>query len=290
MHASVNIKDAGNNCQIANWVIEPTVMEVTRHFFVFRAEQRSVQFIYNTPFISSAAAAAAGSSMWKKFPQLLLLLLVPLQCFGSAAPACTTAALQQFTVSNTAEALALASVSSCEGGSFTVHWSGVVPVAAPIMVGTNTTLSIVGADQQATASGGNVTSLFQVAANGSLHLERLILADGYTDSSSTGGAVTVQSHASLTAVDCTFERNTAVFGGAIYIADLDFTATGAALSAGLVTLQDCNLTNGVAVQSGGVGWLGTARNLVASGCVFEHNRCTWGGGKQVFRRQVKLAF
>jgi hypothetical protein len=229
--------------------------------------------------IASAAAAAGSSSMWKTFFKLLLLLKS-----AWSAPACATAALQRLTVSSAAEALVLANATLCEGGTFAVSWSGLVELSNVIVVGANTTLKIIGTDQQATVSGGNATSLFQVAANGSLQLQGVTLSDGFTDSISTGGAITLQSHASLTVVACTFERNVAVFGGSIYIADKDFTAADATLSAGLVTLENSSFSNSAAAESGGVVWLGTARNLVASGCMFEHNRCTWGGGKRVFAR------
>eukprot|EP00953_Heterococcus_sp_UTEX-ZZ885_P019321 10796-Heterococcus_DN1.PRE.1 len=231
----------------------------------------------NAPTVfRSAATAGAGSSMWKTLLQLLLLFV--LCCSAWSAPACSSAALQQLTVSSRAQALALAIYTSCEGGNFEVKWVGVVELSNVIAVGANTTLEIIGADQQATISGSNATSLFEVAANGSLHLQGLTLSDGFVnDSISTGGAITLQSHASLTVVACTFERNAAVFGGSIYIADKDFTAADATLSAGLVTLQNSSFSNCAAAESGGVVWLGNARQLITSGSVFEQNRCTWGG-------------
>jgi hypothetical protein len=240
-----------------------------------------------TLYYCSAATAGAGSSMWKTLLQLLLLFV--LCCSAWSAPACSSAALQQLIVSSRAQALALAIYTSCEGGNFEVKWLGVVELSNVIAVGANTTLNIVGADQQATVSGGNATSLFQVAANGSLHLQELTLSDGFVnDSISTGGAITLQSHASLTVVACTFERNVAVFGGSIYIADKDFTASDATLSAGLVTLQNSSFSNCAAAESGGVVWLGNARQLITSGSVFEQNRCTWGGGKR--RRQLLCVY
>jgi hypothetical protein len=106
-------------------------------------------------------------------------------------------------VSNTAEALALANSTSCEGGAFAVAWHGLVELSDTIIVGSNTTLNVTGIGGSAAAviDGRDSVQLFDLESGGALHLSSLTLQRGFAEDLRTGGAVDLMFESILTAVD-----------------------------------------------------------------------------------------
>jgi hypothetical protein len=132
-----------------------------------------------------------------------LLLLLLQCCCVSSGPPCSTAALQRFTVSSTAEALALADAMLCEGGAFAAFVVGVVELSHTILVGSNTTLNVtgVGGAAEAVIDGGDTVQLFDVENTGALHLEGITLKRGFAEDLRTGGAVSLMFESTFTAFE-----------------------------------------------------------------------------------------
>jgi hypothetical protein len=107
----------------------------------------------------------------------VLLALLALACTTSAAPCAP--AQQNLVVTTAGDAVALTTAALCQGGTITVVWQGKVKLAAPIVVGQGTTLTINGAGEAATVAGGKRTSMFTVLAGAVLELRDLTVLNGW---------------------------------------------------------------------------------------------------------------
>jgi hypothetical protein len=135
---------------------------------------------------------------------LLHLLGLLLQCWCiRGGPPCNITTVQRFNVSNAAEALVLSNATLCEGGAFAALWSGLVQLPRTILVGSNTTLNVIGVGGAAEAviDGSDSVQLFDVENTGALHLAAITLKRGFAEDLRTGGAVSLMFESTFTAVD-----------------------------------------------------------------------------------------
>lgn len=128
---------------------------------------------------------------------------------------------QHWVVNSTSRVNSLAEASNnCTNGVFSATWIGHVVVENTIVVGGNTTLSIMGVDVSAagapgaTVDGGGSTRPFFVSAGGGLYLTDLTITNG--NGTASGGGAVYSYYGNLTLDGTTsFVNNSAEYGGAI---------------------------------------------------------------------------
>jgi hypothetical protein len=91
-----------------------------------------------------------------------------------------------------------------------VQLAGSVVIKKTIVLGKGTTLTIQGADANATLDGAGTIRLFQVPASGSLVLQEITVQNAV--GMDIGGAVEVQANGSLDVRSCVFRRNSCTAG------------------------------------------------------------------------------
>jgi autotransporter-associated beta strand protein len=119
-------------------------------------------------------------------------------------------------------------------------------------------------------------------------------ADGNGDADSSYGGGLIADGGSPTIQDCTFTNNTAVDGGAIYLAnetstaaqlvDCVFTANSASTTAGAIydsnsspTLVNCLFNGNTASQDAAAVYVGDDANPILTNCTFTLNSASYGG-------------
>ena len=132
---------------------------------------------------------------------------------------------QEWNVSSTADANVLSeALTGCEGGAFSVLWTGHVVLEQEIAVTNGTSLSISGIDLAA-ADGNGSTSLFSVE-NATLNIENMTLMNGFRNGTgggailSDGGGVHISGTAVFEGNKCLSSEETAdTTGGGAVLAD-----------------------------------------------------------------------
>ena len=156
-----------------------------------------------------------------------------------------------------------AAVNCSGGGDVLVVWSGDVTLESPVLVGSETFLTVLGlGGGGAVARGNSQTRLFEVSPGAKLTLSELKLAEG---SEVKGGAIL--SNGSLTLDTCEFVENVATSGngGAVWAGGGDVTISGVEFSG-----------NSAAIFGGAVFTMG-AELVIHDGTRFDGNQAEEGG-------------
>ena len=156
-----------------------------------------------------------------------------------------------------------AAVNCSGGGDVLVVWSGDVTLESPVLVGSETFLTVLGESEGGAVARGNFqTRLFEVSPGAQLTLSKLKLAEG---SAVKGGAIL--SSGSLTLDICEFVGNNATngSGGAVWAEDGDVTISGVEFSG-----------NSAAIFGGAVFTMG-AELVIDDGTRFDGNQAEEGG-------------
>jgi hypothetical protein len=161
------------------------------------------------------------------------------------------------------------------GGSITFNCgpgSHSILINAPLVVTTNA--SIDGADQ-ITASGQNMTSLFQIQPGATLTLTHLTVTKGFANAD--GGAIQVSSGGSLVIDNCTFSDNHAS----------DAWSGGAIMSRGVLKVSNSTFDNNSAGNGGALNPRDGSSTTDIRNTLFQQNYTTnttngWGGAMLVW--------
>ncbi len=189
-------------------------------------------------------------------------------------------------------------------GSSTISFSvsGTITLLSALPAISNTgVLTIEGAGQDVTISGNSSVSVFTVAAEHSLALNNLTIANG-----SGGSGAGVANYGSLTVANCTFSGNAATgMGGGIYN-DWETTITGSTFSGnsaqagggvyniGTLTISNSTFTGNGSIGSGGVIYNSTGAAVTVTNSTFAGNRTSsqgdviysYPGGSATFRNSI----
>ena len=163
----------------------------------------------------------------------------------------------------------IAAVNCSGGGDVFAMWSGDVTLKSPVLVGSGTSLTVLGQGRGgAVARGDFQTRLFEVSPGAQLTLSELKLAEG---SAPKGGAIL--SYGSLTLDTCEFDGNVATdgSGGAVCARDGNVTISGVEFSGNSATLF------------GGAVFALDAKLVINEGARFDSNQAEEGGAVYCIR-------
>lgn len=170
-------------------------------------------------------------------------------------------------------ALLVVALGNCNGGDFNVTWNGVVILDEPLVVGSQSRLTITGvpgsSGEDPVLDGNNATTIVELESGSSLELFGVTLQNA-RQSSGNGGAVNAEAEGTfLFARNTTFSNNTAVDGrgGALVLG-----------AGGSATFEGCTLVgNRAGGYGGGVSTLGNA-TVLFDGCLLDKNEASFRGG------------
>ena len=128
------------------------------------------------------------------------------------ATPCAADLPRDWTISNTADATALAAALDCSGGMFYVEWNGEIVVDQAITVLEGTLLNVTGASSEAGVDGRGATRAFTVVS-ASLFLKNMRISNG---DSPVGGAI-AGTRSEIVLDQAHFLNNSANLGGALYV-------------------------------------------------------------------------
>jgi len=145
------------------------------------------------------------------------------------------------------------------GGMVVFACSGEITLTSTLIIGKN--LSIDGAGQSVTLSGGDTVRAFTVNAGVTLHLQNLNVAHGKVANSFGGGVY--NNGGSLYITNVTFFANSASSGGGIY-------------STGALNVTDSSFSSNTATSRGG--GIASTGVLTVTNSVFSGNTANYSGG------------
>lgn len=213
------------------------------------------------------------------------LMLFP---FESSASSCNNSqARTPYTVRDSDDALRLAKVVNCSGGSFDVNWVAHVVVEESIRVFGGTILNISGRADGTSLIDGDQRSIFHVN-NATLHLLHVTIvnAAGYYG----GGIAAIDSFVTVTS--CTFSNNVGDAGGGMYLSGCyaevdDSTFVNNTAVGGAIYVANSSLalegsvyfvSNNAPPKWYGGAFVATDSNVSVPGDVtFEDNQADFGG-------------
>jgi parallel beta-helix repeat protein len=126
------------------------------------------------------------------------------------------ATIRKFTIDGPEDAASFARDVACDGGVFEAVWmGGTVSLLGAIVVGRGTSVTVRGGATPAVIDAGGSSRIFSVASNADLHLEDIILQNGWSEGD--GGAIYAPEGAAVTCVRCKLLASQAQRGGGIYL-------------------------------------------------------------------------
>lgn len=184
-----------------------------------------------------------------------------------------------YTVSTPADLATLsAALAGCTGGEFNVTWKGVVTLSEPLVVGSGSSLTIIGvssaAGDDATLDGNNATGLVDLSVGSSLSLKGVTLQNARRNSGN-GGAVSAE------ASDCVFTAKDSRFTFNNAASSVVGEGRGGVLALGpgsTARLENCTLVgNRAEGLGGGVSTVGDS-SVVFERCSLDQNEALYSGG------------
>ena len=139
---------------------------------------------------------------------------------------------------------------------------GTINLSSEISIGKD--LTIDGGAHQITISGNNTCRVFSLSS-GKLTLSGLTLAEG--EVAHSGGAINIAANSSVDLTNCTFNSNSAGFGGGAI-----------ALNEGTLRAEGCTFSGNSAGELGGAISLLESSSADLSNCRFSSNHAHFGGG------------
>ena len=179
---------------------------------------------------------------------------------------CPLGIQREWVVENTTGARELAEAVRCPGESFSVSWKGDVVVVETISVAHGTVLNITGEVSSAIISDGE-TRLFTVV-NAFLNMRNIIMGNG---KAIYGGAIAA-SNSRLTFERVTFDGNSAIGGGALFLSKGTIASFG----------EEVTFLNNTAIYGGAIYVMGGSNVSWTGQSMFSGNTATSGNGGALY--------